>query len=176
MPGLLDRTAGSIVTPHGEILDRPATLIGADAAAILRTYFVWALRAQLEPEYVCATCYDYTRSSKAVYQITDDEITIICACSIRYFKGASLLPPRLEPSTSVKTDTTGVIDVALSDEEARLLRLYKKVLIELGLKEALRCNACYALNQPDGCMAQVMPMFVSIVCRCSNRTYAGMTI
>jgi len=57
-----------------------------------------------------------------------------------------------------------------------LLRLYKKVLIDLNLKEALRCNACYSLDNQDGCGAQVLTNSIRIFCRCSNRTYQGMTI
>ncbi len=173
---LIDRTAGELVTPTGERLSMPASILSADAAAILRNYFYWALSQQLEPELFCATCYDGTRQSKAQYHITEHEIEIICGCQIRFFQGPWVKP---EPFRSVplakRSDTIGPALVMLSTDAARLLRQYKKVLSDLGLKEALRCNACYALNQDDGCEAQVLSQSIRIRCRCSNRTHHGMT-
>ncbi len=172
---LIDRTAGELVKPDGSRLNLPASILSADAAKILRDYFFWALSQQLEPELFCATCYDGTRESKALYHISADEIEILCACQIRFFKGPWTKPAPFHSVKLAPTDTIGPLRVTISDDGARLLRLYKKVLADLGLKEALRCNACYALNQEDGCEAQVLTNSIRIRCRCSNRTNFGMT-
>jgi hypothetical protein len=177
MSSILDRTIGQIVDPTGAPVQTQATIIGADAAAILRNYFHWILQQQLEPELFCSSCYDGTRESKAVYHITEQEIQIVCRCQIRYFKGGWLTPETLTPNTCAKDDTIGLQLVTLSAPAARLLRLYKRVLSDLGLKEALRCNVCYKFDpSQDGCEAQVRAMNIRIRCRCSDRTFTGMSV
>lgn len=175
---LIDRTQGQIVDPvTGTPANVSASIIGADAAAILRNYFHWILQQGLEPELFCANCYDGTRDSKALYHITADEIQIVCACQIRYFKGGWLTPEPITASVSVKDDTAGPARVTLSASAARLLRLYKKVLADLGLKEALRCNVCYKFDpSQDGCDARVTAQSIQIKCRCADRTYRGMSL
>ena len=175
MLSLNDKTTGHIVKADGSLATVPTTLIGADTAAIIRAYFYWAMTHQLEPELLCGNCFDHTRDSKAKYNITDAEIQIVCGCQIRAFFGHSLPPARVAASTTIPNDGK-IGQVLLSADAASLLRLYKKVLIELNLKEALRCNACYALSQSDGCAAQVTANAIQILCRCSDRRYAGMTI
>ena len=173
----LDRTSGHLVGPDGTPLYRPTTLIGADAAAIIRGYFLWAMKNQLEPELVCASCFDFTRQSKATYNIDKDQIAIICQCQLRFFQGQTLPPEPVASSVTVKaTDDAGAGEMRLSLGAAWLLRQYKKVLLDLGLKEMLRCNACYANGQEDGCEAQVTSQSIRIRCRCSNRIYTGMTV
>lgn len=173
---LINRVEGQIVTPDGTPINRPATIFGADAAAILRNYFHWALSGQLEPELFCVQCYDGTKESKAIYQIDADEIVIQCQCQIRYFKGGWLKPlPMVKGITTVAAEG-GPAHIALSSDEASLLRFYKKVLIDYGLAEALRCNACNELSYgKDGCHAQVTDNAIKIQCRCSTRTFQGMT-
>lgn len=173
---LINRTVGQIVRPDGRLATLPTVIIGADAAAILRNYFSWALSQQLEPELFCATCYDGTRESKAVYNITEQEIEIVCGCSIRFFKGTWLPPVAVAAATSHPSENAEPTIMRLSADCARLLRLYKKVLMTLGLKEALRCNACYNLNLNDGCEAQVLTQSIRITCRCSDRRYWGLSI
>lgn len=175
MIGVNDKTTGHIVKPDGSLAILPTTLLGADTAAILRAYFTWTLANQLEPELYCASCYNGSREDKAIYNIDDAQIQIICRCQQRVFFGHSLPPAPVAASTTIPNDG-GVGEVQLSEDAARLLRLYKKVLIDLGLKEAVRCNACYALNSEDGCNAQVLTNSIRIFCRCSNRTFQGMTI
>src|SRR3990167_2081782 len=172
---LTDTTTGHIVKADGSLATMPTTLMGADTAAIMRAYFQWALTNQLEPELYCGNCFNGSRDDKAIYNITEADIQIICRCQIRAFFGHSLPPAPVTASTTVLHDGE-IGQVLLSDSAARLLRLYKKVLIDLNLKEALRCNACYSLDNQDGCGAQVLTNSIRIFCRCSNRTYQGMTI
>lgn len=172
---LANRTVGHVVGLDGQPLSRPTTILSADAAAILRAYFYWLMKHHLEPELVCASCFDHTRQSKATFNVDEQQIAIICNCSIRFFEGGSLPPDPIGASLTTVTND-GVGQVLLSEGAARLLRVYKKVLIELGLKEALRCNACFALDQPDGCEVRVTDQSVRILCRCSDRRYQGMTI
>lgn len=176
MPALVDRAVGQIVGPHGECIEVPTTLIGADAAAILRAAFHWYLTNQLEPELFCANCFDHSRESKAVYKVDDHEIIVSCGCALRYFKGGWLRPDPVPPSMSAAVDATGPLLVTLSEGAARLLRLYKKVLLDLGMKQALRCNACYALDREDGCEAQTTENQILIRCRCSRRVFRGMSM
>lgn len=63
----------------------------------------------------------------------------------------------------------------LSDEDARLLRSYKKLLEKYGLREALYCNGCWSGEKHDGCKAFVTDNQILIQCRCSMRFYQGMT-
>lgn len=176
-PLLNEHVAGRIVTEDGTILDRPATVLDTETAKILRDYFYWALTHQLEPELFCATCYDGTRESRAQYQINEQQIVIVCRCRQLFHQGIWAKPTACAPSVSVPDDTAGPLNVLLSDDAARLLRLYKKVLTMLGLKEALRCNACYNLDLRDGLeAAQVLDNSITLKCQCSNRTYLGMTI
>lgn len=172
-----DKTTGQIVTPDGTPAHVPATIIGAEAAQILRLYFHWALTNSLEPELYCGGCLDLRdlHGTKATYNIDAEQIVIACGCQLRFFQGRSLAPLVTLTSVTVPSDT-GVGHVLLSEEAARLLRLYKKVLNDLNLKEALRCNACYALEQGDGCEAQVLDGSIRIRCRCSNRVFHGLTI
>lgn len=172
---LIDQTSGELVGPDGQRLNLPASILSADAAKILRDYMFWALTQQLEPELFCATCYDGSRESKALYNITAGEIEIICRCRILFFQGPWEKPTFAAPAR-LQSDGIGAIPVSIGTDAAILLRQYKKALADLGLKEALRCNACYALNQDDGCEAQVLTQSIRIRCRCSNRTHAGMTI
>lgn len=177
MTTLAQKTTGHLIGPGGAIIEQPTTILDADTAKLIRDYFYWTLTHGLQPELFCNTCTDHTRDAKAIYNISEHEIEIICRCGIRYFKGEWIKPlPMAATMKAQTTDTTGPIHVALSGDEALLLRRYKKVLLELGLKEALRCNTCYKLNLPDGCEAQVLTNSIRIRCRCSDRTYFGMTI
>ena len=170
-----DKTSGHLVGPDGSLLYRPTTIIGADAAAIMRAYFFWAMSNQLEPELFCGACFDGLRENKAQYNITEQEIEIVCKCQMRVCLGASLPMTPVSPSMTAPANATGIVPVVLSEAAARLLRLYKKVLIDLNLKEALRCNVCYEVGE-DGCAASVTSQSIRIDCRCSERRYAGLTI
>lgn len=174
---LADKTVGQIVKPDGTPASVPATIIGVEAGQIIRAYFFWALTHQLEPELYCGNCLDLRNlpDTRATYNIDAEQIVITCGCQIRFFQGHTLAPLVKHPAVTVASDA-GIGQVLLPEEAARLLRQYKKVLNALNLKEALRCNACYSLDQGDGCEAQVLDSSIRIRCRCSNRTYQGLTI
>jgi hypothetical protein len=138
---LIERTHGELVDANGQRINLPAQIIGADAAALIRNYFFWAVQNQLEPELFCASCYDGTRESKAQYNINETEIQIICGCRLLFFQGTWLKPTAFGAAQTAPVDATGPLQMRLSDDVATLLRHYKKVLQDLGLKEALRCNA-----------------------------------
>jgi hypothetical protein len=175
-PLLSDRVPGHIVTDEGVLLSRPALVMDAETAAIVRNYWYWAMTNALEPELFCADCYDGTRESRAHVQIDDQDIIIVCACTQRFFRGPWTKPAAVDIAQTPRTDGAGVAQIALSAEAARLLRLYKKTLIALGLKEALRCNACYRLGLRDGLeAAQVRDNSIVLRCACSNRTFQGPT-
>lgn len=175
MIGVNEKTTGHIVAPDGSLLSRPTTVIGADTAKIIRQYFLWAMRNQLEPVLKCVNCDDHTRDSKATFNIDETQIAIVCQCQIRFFEGASVLD-LVTPGKTVKADGAAVADVLMSEDEARLLRLYKKVLLGLGLREALHCNVCFKSETRDGCNASVTTNHIEIRCRCANRRFRGLTI
>lgn len=65
--------------------------------------------------------------------------------------------------------------VILSEDEARLLRTYKKFLERHGLREALYCNQCWSGEREDGVKAFVTTNQIGIHCRCRMRFFQGMT-
>ena len=176
MNSIAEKTSGHVVAADGSLLIRPTTVIGADAAAIIRAYFTWAINHQLEPELFCGGCFTGLRSDKAIYNITDHEIEIVCVCSQRIHFGPSLPHTPIAPCVTSPADAGSVGVVLLSSDAALLLRHYKKVLIDLNLKEALRCNACYGLDQEDGCDASVTTQSIRLDCRCSTRRFSGLTV
>lgn len=82
-----------------------------------------------------------------------------------------------EKSTGVILDPSGnpatVQNIKISDQNADLLRRYKKFLDSYGLREALYCNDCWDRRTPDGCDAFVTDSQIVIKCRCKLRTYMG---
>lgn len=78
--------------------------------------------------------------------------------------------------TDPRGETTSVPALMLSDEQATLLREYKKkVLLPLGLREALFCNSCGNATLEDGCKSFVTNDQIGIICRCTQRLYLGQT-
>jgi hypothetical protein len=70
--------------------------------------------------------------------------------------------------------TTSVPVVKLTDEQAALMREYKKkILSPLGLREALFCNSCGHATMEDGCKAFVTDSQIGVICRCTQRLYLG---
>jgi hypothetical protein len=65
--------------------------------------------------------------------------------------------------------------VSLTDEEARLLRAYRRFLEYRHLREALYCDRCFEGNLSDGCAAAVTEHEIVIKCRCKVRTFLGPT-
>lgn len=73
------------------------------------------------------------------------------------------------PDGSVATKAA----VRLTDEDATLLRAYKKFLQRYGLQEALFCVTCGHSSREDGCKSFVQDGQILIECRCSARLYLG---
>lgn len=65
--------------------------------------------------------------------------------------------------------------ILFTDEEARLLRLYRKFLDTHGLREALYCNECFNGDLSDGVQAFVHPHKIGIICRHMTRLHFGAT-
>lgn len=63
----------------------------------------------------------------------------------------------------------------IAQEDAELLRKYKKFLAHHNLKEALWCQRCEELDQPAGLRATVLDGKIDFVCRCTTRRYRGQT-
>ena len=74
------------------------------------------------------------------------------------------------PDGTVATRPT----LVLTDEEARLLRTYKKFLLKYHLREALYCQDCWdGSSTQDGCRAFVTADQILIECRCKMRFHQG---
>lgn len=76
-----------------------------------------------------------------------------------------ILGPDGQPAT--------VPTVLLDAEDVRVLRAYKKVLMKLGLREALYCQDCWNHQLADGLEAHVTDSQVIFRCRCKLRFYSG---
>jgi len=63
--------------------------------------------------------------------------------------------------------------VVLDHTDAALLRQYKKLLLKLGLREALYCNDCWNQQVHDGLEAHVTDSQIVFRCRCKLRFYQG---
>ena len=61
----------------------------------------------------------------------------------------------------------------LDHKDAALLRQYKKLLLKLGLREALFCNDCWDMKTHDGLEAYVTDSQIVLRCRCKLRYYQG---
>lgn len=89
----------------------------------------------------------------------------------------------LKPNTNVVAGTiitpTGEVanrpTVMFTDEEARLLRTYKKFLEAHGLREALYCQKCWDHDLSDGLQAFVASEKIGFICRCTTRLHFGAT-
>lgn len=68
------------------------------------------------------------------------------------------------------------INVSLTTEEHKLLRMYRKFLAHRGLREALYCTACWNGSREDGTRASVTDHSALIECRCKTRSYYGMSV
>ncbi len=66
--------------------------------------------------------------------------------------------------------------LTLTDEDARLLRTYKKFLLHYGYREALYCTRCFEGNRSDGLDAYVTDHKILFRCRCRSLFYEGQTL
>lgn len=63
----------------------------------------------------------------------------------------------------------------IAQEDAELLRKYRKFLMKHHLKEKLWCNACEDRGDHPGVRANVTDGKIDIACRCTTRRYRGQT-
>lgn len=65
----------------------------------------------------------------------------------------------------------------LTPDQARIMREYKKkVLLPLGLKEALYCDSCWGHDLSHGLEAYVTDHQIVLRCRCQLRFYGGVSL
>ncbi len=62
-----------------------------------------------------------------------------------------------------------------SQQDATLLRNYKKFLQRHGMKESLWCQRCEDAGRQPGLRASVMDGKIDFQCRCTVRRYRGQT-
>ena len=63
----------------------------------------------------------------------------------------------------------------IADEDARLLRQYKKILAKYGYKEALWCKTCEDEGDGAGVRAYVTDSTIEVQCRHRRRFFKGAT-
>lgn len=63
----------------------------------------------------------------------------------------------------------------IAQEDAELLRKYKKFLAHHRLNESLWCAKCAQEDRPDGLRASVTDERIYLECRCTVRRYTGRT-
>lgn len=63
----------------------------------------------------------------------------------------------------------------IAQEDAELLRKYKKFLLQHGMRESLWCMACEEAGRPHGLKAYVTDGKIDFECRCTVRRYRGQT-
>lgn len=75
-------------------------------------------------------------------------------------------------TTGTLVDASGAVinrpTVILSQEEADLLRRYKKFLLKRGLREALYCTSCWNGNLADG-ISEAFVTDAQILLKCNHR-------
>ena len=174
MGSVLSVVPGTLVGPHGEPLLRPTHVLTGEDKAVVRAYRAVLTQLRLQPELVCQACYDNTRASHAVYEVTPQQILVACGCRMLFgdFTTVTPAPIAIQAPTQV---LSGTPELCLPQEVSQRLRHYRRFLLAYGLKEALRCLACWDLGQRDGCRAYVGSEYLEIVCRCQKRYYRGST-
>lgn len=63
----------------------------------------------------------------------------------------------------------------IAQDDAELLRKYKKLLAGLNVKEKLWCQHCEERGDHPGVSATVTDGSINFRCRCTTRTYRGQT-
>lgn len=76
--------------------------------------------------------------------------------------------------TILKPRTRGLLVLDLTPAQARMLRAYKRRILEpLVLKEKLYCTKCAEMELPEGVRAFVSEAGIEIRCRCTVRQFKG---
>lgn len=78
----------------------------------------------------------------------------------------------LDPSTG---EPAAIATIKFDTEDARVLRLYKKLLHKYQLREAVYCQNCWNHQLSDGLEAFVTDDAIVFRCRCTQRVFQGPT-
>ena len=95
--------------------------------------------------------------------------------------GDKISPVLLKPNTDVVPGTivgpngvpVNTPPQLLTDDEARVLREYKKFLHRRGLREATFCNTCFEGNLNDGMKVRVTDGQIVLICKHRMLFYGG---
>lgn len=92
LPVTLDRpgamTSGRILSTDGRPTERPAVLLPAAHAAIIRAYTALLAHRRLSHTLFCRDCWQGRLSDQTALQVsvTDNQIVYLCACRIRVYQ------------------------------------------------------------------------------------------
>jgi len=82
-----ERVSGRIVTPTGELAERPTILLTVQEARLLRQYKRFLLEHGLKEALYCTSCWDHQLSHGTRAHVTPSQILIECRCRLRFYQG-----------------------------------------------------------------------------------------
>lgn len=80
-------TTGTILTPDGELAQKPTQLLSQTDAELLRQYKKFLERHGLREALYCNACWDRSLSDGIRAFVTDAQILIDCRCKMRFYMG-----------------------------------------------------------------------------------------
>lgn len=80
-------TTGTIVTPEGEVANKPAVVLTKDEAELLRNYKKFLTKYNLREALYCSDCWGRDLSDGCKAFVRTEQILIECRCKMRFYQG-----------------------------------------------------------------------------------------
>ena len=87
--GELSKTKSLIVTPDGEMAEKPTLILDSKEADLLRRYKKLLLKYGLREALYCNTCFEGNLADGMRAFVTDSQILLDCRCTTRFYQGQS---------------------------------------------------------------------------------------
>lgn len=175
----------SIITPAGAVspITVPTFILSQPEAILLRDYLLWLHHRQLSAKVFCPECWD-ERSEPSMIDTNEQEHAIGIYCAHRLLIYSGNMPPFTreyeDDASKLWKPTDGGILLAdqvptvnMTDDESKVLRQYRRFMIDRHVKEALYCQTCWDRNLYDGCRATVSDGAIDIICRHVHLRHRG---
>lgn len=153
-PLVNDTIAGFILGPDGAPVYKPATALSQDEAKILRAIDRIGGDRKLHIEILCSSCWNDNPQKIMACDIAPSEIHLICDHRQLFYLGETPLATR-----DLNLDDT------ISYDEARILRMFDKVLGTHGLLAAYYCHVCDENDQHGGMRVAITDNSIDMQCR-----------
>ena len=82
-----DVTTGTIVTPDGEVANKPAVLLTTEEAELLRKYKQFLTKRGLREALYCNDCFGGNLDDGCKAFVRSEQILIECRCKMRFYQG-----------------------------------------------------------------------------------------